>query len=444
MSLAQPAEQLYLPAAHNWKFRDGYPNADRLFNAFDYGHAILSERLWRDPGAPVTALERDEFTFIADTLLRSPPRLPIAERAIAPLYARLVPEAMEMFDWAHLLHRQVYDILADERIADGERDVRVQAVLAYYLSRRDLAFSMKPKSMNLMQGQPYSLAFRNAYPKFNGLIWAYHWLQMGLYEPLLAGASVTERQRGIDATVARFFELIAQPPRQLPTVMPMSPAIAPRFTTRYPEIAAIFDNLHSMHDVISDILANPSVPRNEKRTFILRAAAAYRDDTTEVTSIADWQSMAAMMGLDEMGGPVPGAKPATNDSAFTAVQQRGKLVMGVDQYLSKHTFEDLPDGGRVVLVIDPADTASVRAIREHLRSLAASMAKGDFTMSAMVHAMEVPGTKIMTGRGTAIAYRYEEVPGGGAVRITVSNDPAALAAVRDFLLFQRSDHRPPD
>jgi hypothetical protein len=461
--LSQPADQLYYPASHNWKFRDGFPSADRLFNAFDYGHAILYERLWRDPGAPVTTLERDEFTYIADTLLRHAPRLALAERAVAPLYGRLAPEAMEMFDWAHLLHRQVYDILADSTIADGDRDARVQTVLAYYLSRRDLAFSTKPKSMDLMQGQPYSLAFRKTYPKFNGLIWAYHWLQMGLYEPLLAGNTVADRERGIDATVQHFFAMLTDAPRHLPTVMPMSPAIAPRFTARYPVLAAIFDNLHSMHDVISDILANPSVPRDAKRRTILAAASAYRDDTTEVTSVADWLTMATMMGTAEMGGNVPGAAPAgalmsasqhamhhpaalaaTNDSAFAAVQQRGKTVMGVDQYVSKHTFEDLNDGGRVVLVTDPADTAGVRAIRDHMRTLAASMAKGDFTMSAMVHAMEVPGTKAMAARSAAIIYGYEELPGGGAVRISVSNDPTALAAVREFLLFQRSDHRAPD
>ena len=219
-----------------------------------------------------------------------------------------------------------------------------------------------------------------------------------------------------------------------------------------------------MHDVISDILANPSVPSAEKRAKILTAAAAYRDDTTEVTTVADWLTMATMMGTKEMGGEPPSVTPkpappmsaelhamhhpaapaAANDSAFAAVQERGKLVMGVDQYASKHTFEDLPDGGRVILVINPSDTAGVRAIRAHMQSLAASMTKGDFSMSAMVHAMEVPGTRTMAARGAAIAYRYEELPGGGAVRLTVSNDPAALAAIRDFLLFQRSDHRAPD
>jgi len=31
------------------------------------------------------------------------------------------------------------------------------------------------------------------------------------------------------------------------------------------------------------------------------------------------------------------------------MQSRGAHVMGVDQYTSAHVFEDLPDGGRVVL-----------------------------------------------------------------------------------------------
>ena len=50
----QQDEQFYLQAGHNWVFRDTYSSADRLFNAFDYGHAILYEKLWTRPGAPVS------------------------------------------------------------------------------------------------------------------------------------------------------------------------------------------------------------------------------------------------------------------------------------------------------------------------------------------------------------------------------------------------------
>ncbi|MEO5816773.1 MAG: hypothetical protein ABIT20_15980, partial [Gemmatimonadaceae bacterium] len=44
-------EQFYLPGKFNWTFRNTYPAADRLFNAFDYGHAILYERLYNDAHA---------------------------------------------------------------------------------------------------------------------------------------------------------------------------------------------------------------------------------------------------------------------------------------------------------------------------------------------------------------------------------------------------------
>jgi len=34
----------------------------------------------------------------------------------------------------------------------------------------------------------------------------------------------------------------------------------------------------------------------------------------------------------------------TKDADFAAMQERGQMVMGVDQYTSAHIFEDLPDG----------------------------------------------------------------------------------------------------
>jgi hypothetical protein len=299
------SEQYYLPASHNWTFRKEHPVADRLFNAFDYGHAILYEILWRRPGA-TRELEVDQYDFVTRSLLVNPSRLPLEEAAIAPDYSRLAPEAKLAFEWAHLLHRQIYDILADNRLDDAARDREVTRLMTYYRSRPDLAFSTTPKSMVLMEGQPYSLAFRRGYPKFNGLIWGYHWLQVGLYDALLAGKTPDERSANITAAVARFRQMLNDPPRSFPYVMPMTPAIAPLFTQRYPDAAAVFDNLHSMHDVISDILASDVVPRGRKRAEILAALSRYRDDTTEVMSRADWLGMSSAMGLENQGGPVVG------------------------------------------------------------------------------------------------------------------------------------------
>ena len=297
-------EQIYLQAPHNWEFRNRYQGADRLFNAFDYGHAILYETLWTRPTAPASALEEREYDYLTKQVLVRPPRVPLEEGAIAVRYAQLAPEAKQMFDWAHILHRQIYDVLADDRLSQEAKDGEVARLLAYYKSRPDLAFSSRPKSMVLMQEQPYSLAFRQRYPKFNGLIWAYHWLQVGLYEPLLVGTTSDARQGGVRATVARFWQMLADPPRTLPHQMPMTAAIAPEFARRYAEAAIIFDNLHSMHDVISDILANDSVPRGRKRAEIQLAARRYRDDTSFVmASEAAWRTMARHMGVENMGGP---------------------------------------------------------------------------------------------------------------------------------------------
>ena len=129
-----------------------------------------------------------------------------------------------------------------------------------------------------------------------------------------------------------------------------------------------------------------------------------------------------------------------NDSAFHALQQRGAGTMGVDQYASQHRFEDLPDGGRIELQMRGADSAGIATIRAHLRQTARDFAAGVFSAPEATHAMTVPGTAAMAARKDRIRYEFRELPQGGEVRIT-TNDPEALAAVREFLAFQRSDHR---
>ena len=44
------SEQFYYPGSFNWQFLRAYPEAARLFHAFDYGHAVLYERLATDAG----------------------------------------------------------------------------------------------------------------------------------------------------------------------------------------------------------------------------------------------------------------------------------------------------------------------------------------------------------------------------------------------------------
>lgn len=294
--------QSYLPADHNHEFRDRYPQADRFFNAFDYGHARLSELLYTRPGDAATRLESQEFDWIVKRLLVEPPKLPLDGEAIEPNFARFAPEVHEMFEWSHMLHRQVYDILADDRIPADRRNDEVARVLRYYRSRQDVAFSTTPKDMELMDGQPYSGAFRAKAPKFNGLIWAYHWMQVAVYEALLTGTTADERKRLVQGVLDRFSSMLVDPPTGLPSVMPMTAAVAPTFAARYPDAAIVFDNLHAMHDVVSDILAAHPDDRAAQRRELLAAATRYRDDTSAITTRAEWLEMSRAMDVKRMGG----------------------------------------------------------------------------------------------------------------------------------------------
>lgn len=304
-------DQFYYPGSFNWTFLETYPGAARLFNAFDYGHAVLSEVLWTKPdsAAATDALGR-EYRFLTEDLLVRPPRFAAAEEAVAPSYMRLAWRAHAMFHWAHVLHRQIYDVYASDDFTDAERRDLVERITDYYLSS-PLAFPAAPKSMALMDEQYYSQVFRRRHARFNGLIWAYHWLQVGLYEPLIAGATPAEREAGVRAAVARFFEMVASAPEGYPRVMPMTATVAPEFTRRHPRAAAIFDNLHMMHDIISDILVSDRVPRERKRTVIYEALAEFQDTTRNVMTTEEWLEMGHHMGgIDAMGGPAVGLLPA--------------------------------------------------------------------------------------------------------------------------------------
>ncbi|MDB4874355.1 MAG: hypothetical protein JWM41_801 [Gemmatimonadetes bacterium] len=270
------SEQTYLRAEHNWAFRERFPRADRLLNAFDYGHAILYETLISAHDAPA-AIDGPVFTRVTQQVLRHPPPVPLEEAAIGPDYVTLIPEVVATFEWAHMLHRQLYDVWAEQGLTRYQRDVEVHKLIAYYRSRPDLALSTEPRSMELMEGQPYSLAFRRQDPKYNGLLWSYHWFQMALYDALMADRNDAKLHAAVDSVVGHFFAMVENAPANMPADMPMSGDAAPRFAEAYPDAANIFDNLHSLHDVVSDILASPVVPRAQKRAAILRAAAAYRN-----------------------------------------------------------------------------------------------------------------------------------------------------------------------
>jgi hypothetical protein len=130
---------------------------------------------------------------------------------------------------------------------------------------------------------------------------------------------------------------------------------------------------------------------------------------------------------------------AGTDSGYAGVQARGEVAMGVDQYTSRHVFEPLPDGGRIELQRNVADTAGTAQVRRHMQQIARQFAAGDFQLPGFVHAQRVPGTSVMTAKRDEIQYSVEILPRGAALRVR-TEDPAAVRAIHEFLAFQRQDH----
>ena len=122
------------------------------------------------------------------------------------------------------------------------------------------------------------------------------------------------------------------------------------------------------------------------------------------------------------------------------LDRRGALAMGFDQQKTTHAFLSTAAGGSIeVRANDAADAATTRQIRTHLAEIAKAFASGDFTKPFQTHAEVPPGVPAMQRLKTAIRYVYSDTPRGGVVRITTS-DPEALAAVHEFLAYQRREH----
>src|SRR6266576_6116137 len=132
-------------------------------------------------------------------------------------------------------------------------------------------------------------------------------------------------------------------------------------------------------------------------------------------------------------------KAHRHDSAFAAMQDRGKAAMGVDQYTSTHHFDSLSDGGRIELQVDTPDSVGVARVRSHMREIARAFKAGDFSTPAAVHLRDVPGAKVMAAKRALITYEASDLPRGAELRIR-TQDVDALRAIHEFMAFQRSEH----
>ena len=133
---------------------------------------------------------------------------------------------------------------------------------------------------------------------------------------------------------------------------------------------------------------------------------------------------------------------AKHTAAADAVDHRHDSF-GFSHEASKHTFRLLKDGGAIELRATDSKAETTALIRKHLKDIAASFQKDDFSKPQFVHERMPDGVATMRERRESIQYTFEELPEGARVLITTS-DAKALAAVHDFLRFQIADHRTGD
>ncbi|WHZ24479.1 MAG: hypothetical protein OJF47_003591 [Nitrospira sp.] len=272
-------KRFYYRALWNFALREDLAELDSEFNGVDFGHSNLYENLLLTGGNNVQAIEdrarKETLAFIA-----TKPRLNPNEEAIAPTYMKLAWRAQNTFDEAHALHRATYDIVVSD---EPDKDRAIRNVLAYY---QDSAYALTSERLDhrRLDQFPYSQSFRKRFPLFNATIWAYHYLQVAVYDPLQATQALTAKTQAVRPILMTYRGYLAQPPVQW-TFMPLTAELSPLFASRYPEIANIFDNLHMLHDNISDILTSELLPTWEaKRAEIYRLVNTYYLASADATN----------------------------------------------------------------------------------------------------------------------------------------------------------------
>jgi len=272
-------KRFYYRAMWNFALREDLAELDSEFNGVDFGHSNLYENLLLTGGYDVPAIEerarRETLAFIA-----TKPRLNPNEEAIAPTYMKLAWRAQNTFDEAHALHRATYDIVVSD---EPDKDRAIQEVLAYY---RNSAYAITSRRLDhrRLDQLPYSKAFRTRFPLFNATIWSYHYLQVAVYDSLQAATDLAAKTKAVRPILTTYRGYLDQPPVQW-TFMPLTAELSPQFAARYPDVANIFDNLHMLHDNISDILTSERLPTWEaKRQEIYRVVDHYYLASADATN----------------------------------------------------------------------------------------------------------------------------------------------------------------
>lgn len=230
--------------------------------------------------------------------------------------------------------------------------------------------------------------------------------------------------------------MLENAPEHMPRIMPMTAAIAPTFAKRYPEAAIIFDNLHAMHDVISDILTSEQVVRADKRRAILEAGRRYRESSSFLMPVAEWSTMGEMMGVANMGGPAVGLLtgwPTPTLERGVSMLEAMKLMPGMGSMPGMSTDSShaamghAPDSTHAAMGHAPGPMGASGQSTNDMSGM--SMSANDSALSAL-HArmMRDPVIHARVMADTAMRRLMEQATAQPAVRKPTAKTPARSRA----------------
>ncbi len=247
-----------------YQFGKHYPEAQKLLFAFDYGHALIYEKLLAKKADNNRVIENPLATILDILAKPNDPKVKSHETDIAPNYTFLFSLAVDLFDWSHLLHQFILDVMV--AVPDKkEMEKRVHKIFEIYKANKPVVITDECKSMLFMDGHYFSKAFRRTFPSLNLLIWSYHWFQIKLYEALM-NPSLEQQKQGVADVISKFKEMISNLPDSADfDMMPETFEEAPQFSGMFPKIAASFDNNHMLHDIVSDMLTSDRVKPGDVR-----------------------------------------------------------------------------------------------------------------------------------------------------------------------------------
>lgn len=202
----------------------------------------------------------------------------------------------------------LYDLFADQSLSLGEKSQRADVLVDDYLAQGAAAVSAEPKEGELYLSHDYSMGFRSAFPRINGLMWSNQWIKLASMEAMILEQIDEQFAGGIELTVERYWNKVGVGSGMsmfpAPTELPSVPAISPHLYTLAPRAAVVIDNLNMMKSAIADIVAYPA--QTGRIAAIDAVVTSYTQDGVSIAKVEDYLLTALRGGIFNQGGPALG------------------------------------------------------------------------------------------------------------------------------------------